>query len=94
MFGCGLDAPSLLASGGPPNLKVREIDAAASFAEFRQRYSGLVEDAFERVGGGPDAVVAMQQIMDLAPPGIDEVMAIADVADLVVEDRDDAPRRS
>ena len=85
VFGCGLDAESLLAAGGPPKLEVREIDAAASFAEFRQRYSGLVEDAFERVGGGPDAIVAMQQIMDLAPPGVDEVMAIADVADLVVD---------
>ena len=85
VFGGRLETPSLQASGAPPNLEVREIDAAARFAEFRQRYSGLVDDAFERVGGGPAAALAMQQIMELAPPGVDEVMAIADVADAVVD---------
>ena len=66
-------------SGGPRNRRGREL------RRIPAALLGLVEDAFERVGGGPDAVVAMQQIMDLAPPGIDEVMAIADVADLVVD---------
>jgi len=88
VFGCPLDASSLRANGAPDNLTVREIDAAASFDGFRQRYAGYVDETFARVGAAPDAAGAMRQIMDLAPPGVDEVMAIADVAELLVDSPD------
>jgi arsenite-transporting ATPase len=84
VFGCPLDSSSLRGNGAPENLTVREIDAAASFDDFRQRYAGFVDEAFARVGAVPEASGAMRQIMDLAPPGVDEVMAIADVAELLV----------
>jgi arsenite-transporting ATPase len=88
VFGCPLDSSSLHATGAPERLTVREIDAAASFDEFRQRYGRFVDETFARVGGAPDAAGAMRQIMDLAPPGVDEVMAIADVAELLVDSPD------
>jgi len=85
VFGGLLDSSSLRASGAPRNLTVREIDAAVSFDDFRRRYAGFVDETFARVGAGPDAAGAMRQIMDMAPPGVDEVMAIADVAELLVD---------
>ncbi|HEY7058729.1 MAG TPA: ArsA family ATPase, partial [Vicinamibacterales bacterium] len=69
----------------PANLQVREIDAAANLDRFRDRYVEYVDAAFERFGGAAAARQAVRQLMDLAPPGIDEVMAIADVADLLAD---------
>jgi arsenite-transporting ATPase len=69
----------------PANLEVREIDAAANLDRFRDRYVEYVDAAFERFGGAAAARQAVRQLMDLAPPGIDEVMAIADVADLLAD---------
>src|SRR6185437_11340101 len=43
VFGCPLDSSSLRANGAPENLTVREIDAAASFDDFRRRYAGFVD---------------------------------------------------
>jgi arsenite-transporting ATPase len=67
---------------GVRNLSVREIDARAEMDALRRRYVDAVDEAFARIargtGGDQDA---FRDLIDLAPPGIDEVIAIADVAD-------------
>jgi arsenite-transporting ATPase len=71
--------------GAPQNLRVREIDAAASLAGFRARYLESVDQAFESIARGAVQIGAdrgaFRRLVDLAPPGIDEVIAIADVAE-------------
>lgn len=69
-------------------LQVREIDAPARFAEVRERYRAAVDAVFARLArGGPlDATYdrrVLSALLELAPPGLDEVVAVADVADLV-----------
>ena len=73
--------------GAPANLDVREIDAGAGLRRFRERYLGAIDgivDACARAGGAADWNV-FRELIDLAPPGLDEVMAITDVAELLVE---------
>jgi arsenite-transporting ATPase len=74
-------------TGGPPNLLVREIDAAANLASFRARYLDSVDAAFANLARGAVQVGAdrasFRQLIDLAPPGIDEVTAIAEVAQVL-----------
>jgi arsenite-transporting ATPase len=51
-------------------------------ARFRQNYVAAVDDAFARIArtaGGDQA--AFRELIDLAPPGIDEVIAVAEVAE-------------
>ncbi len=71
--------------GGPANLLVREIDAAANLVSFRERYLDSVDSAFATLARGAIQVgadrAAFRQLIDLAPPGIDEVTAIAEVAE-------------
>jgi arsenite-transporting ATPase len=73
------------APGGPPGLQVREIDARAEMDAFRRKYVDAVDDAFSRMARatGRDRA-AFQELIDLAPPGIDEVIAVADVAAAVI----------
>jgi arsenite-transporting ATPase len=80
---------------GPPNLTVREFDAAHAFRSVRQRYATAIDDWFDRLVRGPAAGVGvdasldrrvMHGLMDLAPPGIDELTAVIDVIE-ALEDR-------
>jgi arsenite-transporting ATPase len=66
-------------------LDVREIDAQEEMDRLRRRYVEAVDEAFARIaraGGDQDA---FRDLIDLAPPGIDEVIAIADVAEEIAE---------
>jgi arsenite/tail-anchored protein-transporting ATPase len=86
VFGAALNDRGRTIPGGPANLHVREIDAAAEMARFRQKYVAAVDDAFAgiaRTAGGDQA--AFRELIDLAPPGIDEVIAVADVAEALTE---------
>jgi arsenite/tail-anchored protein-transporting ATPase len=75
--------------GGPRNLTVRELDAPRVFAELRQRFTGAIESLFARIAGATgvqDSVTAhdrqvMADLMDLAPPGVDELVAIIEVTE-------------
>jgi arsenite/tail-anchored protein-transporting ATPase len=79
------DRPQSIAAG-PPNLHVREIDAAAALQQFRQRYLDSVDALFDRIARDMTGDrIALRQIVDLVPPGVDEVIAIADVAEAVAE---------
>ncbi|MEO8074785.1 MAG: ArsA family ATPase [Acidobacteriota bacterium] len=90
VFGAGVsDVPSAI-KGAPVNLQVREIDAAAGFRLVRERYAGAIEALFDRVSqGGSSGIgldarhdrVVMHDLIELAPPGIDELAAVIDVTD-------------
>jgi arsenite/tail-anchored protein-transporting ATPase len=76
--------------GGPPNLEVREVDAAGGLRQLRERYTAAIDELFDRLSLGSSAGVGvdsshdrevMQSLIDLAPPGIDELAAVIDVTD-------------
>jgi arsenite-transporting ATPase len=84
--------------GGPANLVAREIDAALRFEHVRERYAAGVDRWFDRLSRGGSSGVGvdaghdrrvMQGLMDLAPPGIDELTAVIDVTDALDEKGDD-----
>jgi arsenite-transporting ATPase len=77
---------------GPANLLVREIDARRGFAELRSRFAGAIDALVERVIGstgtgdaarGHDRQV-LQDLFDLAPPGVDELVAVIEVTDAIL----------
>ena len=71
---------------GVPSLRVREIDAAVEMDRFRRKYVAAVDEAFSRIARGAGSEQsAFREVIDLAPPGIDEVIAIADVADAIAD---------
>jgi arsenite/tail-anchored protein-transporting ATPase len=78
--------------GGPPNLRVRELDAAAGFARVRDRYHAAIDAMFDRFSRGALDVAqdrsVMQELINLAPPGIDELAAVIEVVDALDEDAD------
>jgi arsenite/tail-anchored protein-transporting ATPase len=88
VFGAPLGDRAAAVPGGPRNLHVREIDAAAEMARFRGKYVAAVDEAFARIArsaGGDQA--AFRELIDLAPPGIDEVIAVADVAEALTGEK-------
>jgi arsenite-transporting ATPase len=81
VFGALLDDRPRRVPGAPASLHVREIDAAGAFAAFRQRYEVAVDGTFARFArAGDGGSSAFRDLIDLAPPGIDEVIAVAEVA--------------
>ena len=86
------DAPITL-RGGPPNLFVRELDAAQALAARRIDLEEALDDiasalgspAIEAESAGTHVSVraapasAASQLMDLAPPGVDELLGILEV---------------
>jgi arsenite-transporting ATPase len=69
-------------------LVVRELDARARFETLRERYARAVEEVFDRIvrGSAVDATLdrrVMANLIDLAPPGVDELVGIAEIADLL-----------
>ncbi len=81
--------------GAPANLQVREIDATRELSRIRARYARSVDALFDRLARGRTSSVqidvshdrnAMYGLIELAPPGIDELAAIIDVADSIGAD--------
>ena len=84
MFGLRFDNVPRPVPGAPPTLQVREIDAAAEMKRFRAQYVAAVDEAFARIARAASAdQAAFRDLIDLAPPGIDEIMAVAEVADAI-----------
>ena len=85
MLGAPVGDRAATIDGAPQNLRVREIDAAAGLAGFRARYLESVDKAFESIARGAVQIGAdrgaFRRLVDPAPPGIDEVIAIAEVAE-------------
>ena len=93
-LGTGVSDTAAPVRGAPANLMVREIDAAAAFREVRARYAETIDTLFDRLsrGGGNVSIDAghdrrvMQGLVDLAPPGVDELAAVIDVIDVTESD--------
>jgi arsenite-transporting ATPase len=69
---------------GAPRLRARELDADRAFAAKRARYREAVDDLFAALRGGSRFEVAfdravVQDLIDLAPPGLDELFGILTV---------------
>jgi arsenite-transporting ATPase len=73
-------------AGAPRGLSVRELDAARAFHARRERYRAAVEELFGagRSRAGVDAPFdreALEELIDLAPPGVDELFAVLSVVE-------------
>ena len=70
-------------------LTALEIDASAEFRALKQLYSGELRSFLHSLLPNVDLVFdreAMERIVDLSPPGLDEVMALTRVMDLLDQD--------
>ena len=80
--------------GAPANLRVRELDAARGFDAIRTAYADAIDAMFDRLSRGSrvDATHdrrVMRDLIDLAPPGIDEIVAVLEVTDALREGTSD-----
>ena len=71
-----------------PGLSVTELDAQAEYAHLKQNYADELAGVFERVSGPAGMNLAfdrdvMERILDLALPGLDEVLALTRIVDLM-----------
>ena len=78
--------------GGQKNLAAMEIDPGARFEELKARYRAWTDELFDTLTGSSRWEVqfdreAMRELVALAPPGIDEIAALAAISDLVEQDR-------
>ena len=78
--------------GGPRNLCVRHLDSARALTSLRERCSNAIAAMFDTATAGSSIDIShdrrvVQGLLDLAPPGLDELAAILDVVRLL-----DAPR--
>ena len=91
VFGSPISDSAAFVPGGPPNLHVREIDAVGGFRSIRDRYAAAIDAVFDRLTGGSDGVgldaghdrQVMHGLIDLAPPGIDELAGVVDIAEAI-----------
>ena len=62
---------------------VRELDAAAALGGRRARFEAALDEIAAAIGAGeaPARDGALRELMDLAPPGIDELFGILSVVD-------------
>jgi len=73
---------------GVSNLDGVEINAVEMFEEFKNRYRTWIEEIFDSLTAGSNWNVefdreAMQELIALAPPGIDEIAALSAVSDFL-----------
>jgi arsenite-transporting ATPase len=69
-----------------------EIDAKAEFEKLKRRYAEDMERLLELVSRGFDLTfdrVVLERMLDLAPPGLDEVIALTRILDFLSRDRYD-----
>jgi len=76
------------------NLCAIEIDPAALFRVFKQAYARQIADVFAGLSQHTDIAVRFDQevftdLLDLVPPGLDELMALAELADYMQQNRYD-----
>jgi arsenite/tail-anchored protein-transporting ATPase len=78
----------------PPNLTVETIDTRAKWSRFRQSLGGEIERAVDAITPRGMTLAhdteAMQRLIEVAPPGADELFAISRLADLAVDATQDA----
>ncbi|MEO5895858.1 MAG: ArsA family ATPase, partial [Vicinamibacterales bacterium] len=71
-------------------LIAREVDASSAFNAVKQTYAAAIDTLFDRLGGGSldaghDRSV-MHGLIDLAPPGLDELAATIEIIDAISAD--------
>jgi arsenite-transporting ATPase len=68
--------------GAPPNLVARELDAARALASRRAQFEGALDEIASAVGvAGASVAIGASELMNLAPPGIDELFGVLSVVD-------------
>ena len=68
--------------GGPKNLVVRELDAARALADRRVQFEAALDEIAAAVGAeGAGAAIGASELINLAPPGIDELFGVLSVVD-------------
>jgi arsenite-transporting ATPase len=84
VLGVRLSDDETRAPGWPAGLRARELDAQTALADFRESHGRVVERLLDRSSGvGIEPAFdrgVMERLLDLAPPGLDELMALAAVA--------------
>jgi arsenite-transporting ATPase len=78
-----------------PRLAARELDAERAFAQRRDRYRASVDELFDALLTGSRFDIAydrdvVRELIDLAPPGLDELFAILTLVDALTR-RDPPP---
>jgi arsenite-transporting ATPase len=74
--------PTLLS----PGLTVMEIDAQAEFGKLKARYAEDLKRFLDSISRGFDLTydrVVLERLMDLAPPGLDEIMALTSIMEFL-----------
>jgi arsenite-transporting ATPase len=76
--------------GAPAGLRARELDAELALGRTRERYRQAVESTFDSLLRGSRFDVAYDRqalhgLMDLAPPGLDELFAVLSIVEALVE---------
>ena len=73
---------------GCANLDAMEIDPGKWFEELKQRYRTWTDELFASLSGGSRMEIkfdreAMRELVELTPPGIDEIAALGTISDLL-----------
>jgi arsenite-transporting ATPase len=76
------------------NLDAMEIDPGKWFEELKQRYRSWTDDLFTSLSGKSGMEIqfdreAMRELVELTPPGIDEIAALGTISELLDENRYD-----
>jgi arsenite/tail-anchored protein-transporting ATPase len=74
----------------PPNLAVETIDTRAKWQRFRDTLGGEIERAIDGITPSGLTVAydteALQKLIEIAPPGADELFAISRLASLIADE--------
>lgn len=86
VLGVAVGDRAIRVPGGPSNLDVRELDPARTLARLKANYAEAVDRVFDRISAGSRFDAAhdrsvMQGLIELAPPGLDELAAVLEVTD-------------
>lgn len=79
-------------AGGNKNLDAMEIDPGEWFEDLKQRYRTWTDELFATLSGGSQMEIkfdreTMRELVELTPPGIDEIAALGAISDLIDENR-------
>jgi arsenite-transporting ATPase len=76
------------------NLDGREVDPGKWFEEVKRRYRSWTDELFDALSGGSRMEIkfdreAMRELVELTPPGIDEIAALGTISELLESQRYD-----
>ena len=80
---------------GNKNLDAMEIDPGKWFEELKQRYRSWTDELFTSLSGRSGMQIqfdreAMRELVELTPPGIDEIAALGTISELLDQNRYDS----